>query len=64
MRAILAMLFKRHKASEAQDPEKTRQPKARKYRPRGKGRGSLPGGARRIDPNGPIIAQARGRRYG
>lgn len=62
MKAIIAKLFNR---APVPVPENASKPPAkRRYGAKRAGRGSLPVGARRIDPNGPILAQARGRRHG
>lgn len=63
MKALLAKLFKRP-AAPTPAPEPAAAPAKphtqRKYH--NKRRRHAPKGARRIDPNGPIIQQARGRK--
>jgi hypothetical protein len=58
MKALLAKLFKR-KAEPAPAPLPA--PSKRRYGNNGKRRHQAPKGARRIDPNSPIIQQARGK---
>ncbi|BCN09934.1 hypothetical protein ACNRBS_20860 [Ralstonia pseudosolanacearum] len=65
MKALLVRLFKRRaKPAQVSAPEPApaapQKPAAKRRYGKGKRRHPAPKGARRIDPNGPIIEQARG----